>query len=480
MTYHVTIPRIGSFTAWRDAARGLAGAGVPPEAVDWSFEGDPAPLFPGDPPPAPQADLTVPRSFVSLASSVVWHSDPERFARLYAFLWRLRDQPRLMSDPGDGDLAALRGLAKNVHRCQHKMKAFVRFRDLGSNTNRRRFAAWFEPSHHTVEPTAPFFAKRFADMDWCIVTPGKTAMFEDGKVTFGPGQPKPDLPDDAAEGMWRTYYENIFNPARLMVNAMTSEMPRKYWKNMPETRAIPDLIRKAEERARGMAEAAPTLPPVFASRVQTQLDAHASRWNGPSDGLPAAIAACTRCPLHGPATQAVPGEGPLDAPLMLVGEQPGDHEDLSGRPFVGPAGQLLDRSMAAAGIDRAAVYLTNAVKHFRFTPHGKRRIHQRPEATHIDHCRWWLEAEKAAIKPALIVAMGATAAAALTGSGKDLMKRRGAIEHTSDGTPVLITIHPSYVLRLPEEHAKQDSAQQLADDLATAWTYVSPIDGIRD
>ncbi len=473
MSFLVPIPRIGTFDAWRDAARGLWGADVPPEEVDWLFEGDPAPLFPGAPPPGAQGALNVPCSFVSLASSAVWHSDPQRFGRLYSLLWRLRHDRYLISDPGDPELALLRGMAKNVHRCQHKMKAFVRFRDVGGDGPRRRFAAWFEPTHNTVEPTAPFFAKRFADMDWMIVTPGKTAIYEDGKLRFAPGQDKPDLPEDAAEGMWRTYYENIFNPARLMVKAMTSEMPRKYWKNMPETQAIPDLIRKAETRARNMAEAAPTLPPVFASRVQPQLDAHASRWDGPTDGLAAAISSCTRCPLHGPATQAVPGEGPMDTALMIVGEQPGDREDLEGRPFVGPAGLLLDQALQTVGIKRHEVYLTNAVKHFRFFPRGRRRIHQSPDRSHIDHCRWWLEAERAAIAPRMILAMGATAAQALTGSGKGLLARRGTVEKTSDGTPVLITVHPSYLLRLPEGAKAIKMRQAFEDDLRLARHFVT-------
>src|SRR5690606_19151967 len=139
------------------------------------------------------------------------------------------------------DLARLREMEKGVRRCAHKMKAFVRFRDLAPGAGgRRRFAAWFEPTHHTLEPTAPFFARRFADMDWFIATPEKTARFEGGALTFAEGAPRPDLPEDAAETLWTTYFRNIFNPARLKVQAMTSEMPRKYWKNLPEAGAIPD------------------------------------------------------------------------------------------------------------------------------------------------------------------------------------------------------------------------------------------------
>ncbi|QYX56506.1 UdgX family uracil-DNA binding protein [Roseovarius sp. SCSIO 43702] len=468
----MTLPRIGTFDAWRAAARGLATNGVAPEAVSWRLEGAAMALFEGAPPPEPRGELRVSKEFVTLARTAIWHRDPERFARAYALLWRLREDPRALRDPSDGDVAALERMARNVRRCQHKMKAFVRFRDAGGET-RRRFVAWFEPTHHTVEPTAPFFAKRFGDMDWVIATPDVTAAFEAGKLRLLPGQAAPDLPEDATEELWATYYCNIFNPARLKVQAMTSEMPRKYWKNMPETRAIPELIRGAQARAETMAEAAPTLPPVVASRVGRQLEAHRSRWEGPTEALPAAIHACTRCPLHGPATQAVPGEGPVEARLMIVGEQPGDQEDLAGRPFVGPAGQVLDRALAAAGIARDEVYLTNAVKHFRFTPRGKARIHNRPDAGHVEACRWWLDAERAQVKPALIVAMGATAAQALTGSGAGLMKRRGGIETAGDGTPVLVTIHPSYLLRLPDRAEAERLRAAFTADLARARERVA-------
>ena len=426
-------------------------------------------LFGTDMPPRPGVAPSVPRSFISMAQTVVWHSDPERFARLYAFLWRLRGAPQLMADRGDADLAHLRQMEKNVRRCQHKMKAFVRFREIGPpDTTRRSFAAWFEPTHHTVEPTADFFVRRFSDMDWRILTPDVSAVFENGALRFEPGQEKPDLPDDASEALWITYFQNIFNPARLKVRAMQSEMPKKYWKNMPEAAAIPDMIAGAPARARAMAEAAPTLPPARLEQVQAQLAGCTSVWDGPKDALPAAIAGCTRCPLHRNATQAVLGAGPPDARLMIVGEQPGDAEDLTGQPFVGPAGQLFDQIAQDVGLSRRQAYVTNAVKHFKFTPRGRRRIHQRPNASEIDRCRWWLDAEIAQVKPQMILAMGSTAAQSLTGKGDKITSRRGRIEKTAAGVPVLLTLHPSFLLRLPERAAKDHATAQFRHDLAQA------------
>lgn len=467
----VDVPRIGAAEAWREAARGLLNAGVPPEDVDWGDEERPRGLFDASAPPHPQGDVTVPRGFLGLARSVVWHADPSRFSRLYAFLWRLKDAPSLIQDRGDPDLVRLRRMEKNVHRCQHKMKAFVRFREIGDpHAPRRSFAAWFEPTHHTVEPTAEFFVRRFGDMDWCILTPDISAIFEGGKLRLEEGRARPDLPEDASEALWITYFRNIFNPARLKVQAMQSEMPRKYWRNMPEAAAIPELIATAPARARAMQAAAPTLPSLLTEKVQGQLAEHASAWEGAAEGLPAAINACTRCPLHRSATQAVLGEGPKDAALMVVGEQPGDLEDLQGRPFVGPAGQLFDQVADEVGLDRAQAFVTNAVKHFKFTPRGRRRIHERPNVGEVRQCKWWLDAERRLVRPKLILGMGATAALALTGSGEALLARRGRVEETPDGTPVLLTLHPSYLLRLPDKVRRDEAMAQFRADLTLAKT----------
>jgi uracil-DNA glycosylase family protein len=172
---------------------------------------------------------------------------------------------------------------------------------------------------------------------------------------------------------------------------------------------------------------------------------------------------CTRCPLYAHATQTVFGEGPADAHLVFVGEQPGDQEDLAGRPFVGPAGQLFDRALAEAGIDRARVYVTNAVKHFKFEPRGKRRIHKKPNAGEIKACRWWVERELTTIAPRLVVALGATAAASLAGHAVPIMKERGKITHFGERLG-LITVHPSFLLRMPDkDSAAREFAHFVAD-----------------
>src|SRR5215475_14454708 len=177
---------------------------------------------------------------------------------------------------------------------------------------------------------------------------------------------------------------------------------------------------------------------------------------------------CTACALYRDATQTVFGEGPARARLMLVGEQPGDKEDLAGKPFVGPAGNMLDRALAEAGIIREEVYVTNAVKHFKFWARGKIRLHQKPSTPEIKACRPWYERELAAIKPDLVVALGATAAHCVLGKITPINKNRGRPITSDDGTEVLVTVHPSYLLRLPDEDAKTAEYERFVEDLKIA------------
>jgi len=177
---------------------------------------------------------------------------------------------------------------------------------------------------------------------------------------------------------------------------------------------------------------------------------------------------CRACPLWKDATQTVFGEGSKNAQIMLVGEQPGDKEDLAGQPFVGPAGQMLDRALGEAGIDRSKVYVTNAVKHFKFVPRGKIRLHQKPNTAEIKACRQWYEREMAAIKPALVLAMGATAAQCVFGKITPINKNRGRLIDLDEGTKALVTVHPSYLLRLPDAEAKAREYKRFVEDLKIA------------
>jgi uracil-DNA glycosylase family protein len=184
--------------------------------------------------------------------------------------------------------------------------------------------------------------------------------------------------------------------------------------------------------------------------------------------LRAAEAACTRCSLYKHATQVVPGEGPSHAKFMLVGEQPGDKEDIAGKPFVGPAGRLLDQALADAGIPRNRTFVTNAVKHFKHEMRGKRRLHKRPNAYEIARCKWWLDLERRVVKPEVVVALGATAARSLTGRAVTIAKVRGAPIDLNDGARLVVTIHPSALLRIEDEADKRAKYREFVKDLKAA------------
>ena len=458
----VTLPTPDDFDAWRDAARPLAAAEVPPDDVVWQVGDASTDLFAGEAvaheAPA-SAGFTVPRPFIDLARNVVLANDPERFALLYTLLTRLKREPGLMEDRADPLLRRLDVLAKGVRRDIHKMRAFLRFREV-DEAGTPRFVAWFEPEHHIIRANAAFFVNRFASMRWSILTP-EVSLHWDGKaLSEGPGATKGDAPDgDPTEDVWKTYYASIFNPARVKIGAMLKEMPRKYWKNMPETALVPQLIANAQAREARMIETAPRQQPGGNSQVA---------WEALRDEA----AHCTRCHLYKHATQTVFGEGPVDARLMFVGEQPGDQEDLAGKPFVGPAGQVFNRALATAGVARDTVYVTNAVKHFKFEQRGKRRIHAKPGAGEIDACRWWIEQEQMLIRPEVTVALGATAARSLLGRVVTIGKERGRALTLPDGGQALITVHPSYLLRLQDKAQAENEFGLFVDDLKLAQSLL--------
>ena len=460
-----------SFDAWRVGARLALQCAVPPDQLDWLQGAEAslldAPALRADHAPAASTDAAtyVSRAFVELAATCLCHSDPQRMSLLYRMLWRIAGGERaLLSNPADVDVLRAMAMAQAVRRDSHKMKAFVRFREVPGQPD--AFIAWFEPEHQIVDRVAPFFARRFAGMRWTILTPSRSVRWDGSTLTFGDGASQADAPrDDAQEELWRTYYASIFNPARLNTRMMQQEMPARYWKHLPEATLLPRLVRDAGDRVQEMHDREAAAPrrriPERVAPVQSVLDAAPADL----DALRTAAQACRRCPLWEPATQTVFGEGPQNAKIMLVGEQPGDAEDLSGHPFVGPAGQLLDRALRELGIDRSALYMTNAVKHFRFERRGKRRIHNRPQSTHVNACRPWLMGEIENVRPQVIVCLGATAALAVFGAGFNLMRDHGRWHSLDDGTRAFATVHPAWVLRQAEGEAREAAYRLLVEDL---------------
>jgi probable DNA metabolism protein len=474
---------------FRREARRLLMEKTPPGNVNWFVasnpeadlfgpafdQGSPAAQGAGEPAATGPARIQVPGFFVPLCERAILHTDAGRFGLLYRLLWRLLHEPDLRHDPLDPDRMAAQQMARAVRRDMHKMTAFVRFRPLAAPTEdewRITHVAWFEPMHHIVEATAPFFARRFAQMPWAILTPERSARWNGRELAFGPGARREDAPPpDANEQLWLTYYQNIFNPARLKLKMMQKEMPRYYWKNLPEAVLIQPLTALSAQRSGRMIEQGASTPAHKrpASSVALRIVETPAMVQTPATlvDLAQAISRCRGCAIGQFATQAVPGEGPADARLMLVGEQPGDQEDLHGRPFIGPAGQLLDRALAQLGWQRNTLYLTNAVKHFKYEPRGKRRMHKTASQQEATICADWLEQEIALVQPQAIVALGATAARSLLGYPVAVNSARGEWRVRPDGLRVLITLHPAALLRM--ESQDMDSAfTQWIEDLRQA------------
>jgi uracil-DNA glycosylase len=441
------------FNSWREKARQHLQDNTPPDSIDWDL--DQHRLFSS---PNCQASseqlIKLPRDFLDHARTIALHRDPNRWELLYRIAWRIRNQnPNLLHIEVDDDIRQLILMRKAIARDIHKMRAFVRFRRV-EHEGADQFVAWYPPDHYILEANAPFFIDRFGSMRFAILTPDASLVWNLQEPAYAPGVPRSSAPaEDDFDDLWRTYYASIYNPARRNLAAMRSEMPVRRWIDLPETRIIPELVRTSSERVDAMVKKQVVSAAAFIPE------------GADLETLRQAVRKCSACELCALATQPVFGEGPDHTRVLLVGEQPGNDEDLAGRPFVGPAGRVLMDAMKAAGLDRANVYLTNAVKAFRFEERGKRRIHQKPGSVHIAACRPWLEAEISNVRPKTIVCLGATAAQSVLGRAVQIKVERGQpLKHPS-GANVVVTYHPSAILRLPDEVAKAEMIEALVEDL---------------
>ena len=454
-----------TFSGWQRAARGALREQRPPEDIIWQELNSEQPLLDiGEEAEAaisPPSRVKVPKSFVELASRVVCHSDPERWSQLYRVLWRItHGEHHLMQIMVDPDLHRLRQMEKAIRHDVHKMRAFVRFRTV-THEGATWYVAWFEPNHHIVEYNAPFFVDRFANMCWSILTPDRCAHWDEKSLSFTAGVTRAEAPtEDLAEKLWIKYYSGIFNPARVKTHAMQAEMPKKYWKNLPEAAVIPALLREAPTRVNSM------MAKSRAKKVDLEgYPAAPVPDTTELDLVREAAMGCQACPLYRNATQTIFGEGSARAKLVLLGEQPGDSEDLAGHPFIGPAGQLLDRALAEAGIDRSQAYVTNSVKHFKWEPSGKRRIHKKPSSREVAACRPWLEAELRLIAPQVLICLGSTAAQTVLGNEVRVLRDRGQFLLSEFSKQTFITVHPSSLLRAPDEETRARDYAQFVHDL---------------
>jgi probable DNA metabolism protein len=413
---------------WRQAARALIHAGVGPETLTWSVGGEPEPL------PEASGTFRVPRTLVSLASVAIQAREPERFGLLYSLVWRVNAGEKLLEDETDPDFSLVRRMALAVRADAHHMRTGMRFLPVAETAGGTRFLGWFEPAHFVLPANAQLTARRYPSLVWSIVTPDGAAHWDGSSLLFGSGL-RHAADDEALQAWWERHRRQVLEQAAPEVS-------------VPEAEALDEAPRPPDRPPLG--------PVVLRSRPDPGL------LRAGKDAL-----GCRRCPLHEAATQTVFGEGPADAAVMFVGEQPGDQEDTIGRPFVGPAGQMMDRAMEEAGIDRRIVYVTNAVKHFKFTPRGRRRIHQTPDIPEIQACGFWLDVERVHVRPRLLVLMGGSAARAVLGRAVTISRERGRVLTMADGQKVFVTVHPSFLLRIPDTTAKARAYQEFVRDLAS-------------
>jgi uracil-DNA glycosylase len=419
--HHIALASETDWDGWRQATRGLVLAGVEPHDVAWSVGRK------GDALPDGSGTFNVPRPLVSLASVAFQAREPERFGLLYGLVWRANAGEKVLDLDDDPDMLLARRLAHAVRAEAHRLRTLVRFMAVADG----RFLGWYAPAHYVLEASTQLMARRFPDYRFSIVTPDGSAHW-DGTLRFGAGL-RDAADDDTLRAWWDAHHAALLAEAREGTS-------------VPEAEPLDEAPRPPDR---------PPIGPVVLPWGMDQGLKDAAREAG----------VCRRCDLYANATQTVFGEGPARARAIFIGEQPGDQEDTIGRPFVGPAGQMLDRAMEEAGIDRRAVYITNAVKHFKFEPRGRRRIHQSPDAGEIQICRFWLDAERTRLRPSLLVLMGASGAHAVLGRRVAVTRERGRAFRTEDGQMVIVTVHPSYLLRIPDAGRKAAEYKAFVRDL---------------
>ncbi|MFT8418786.1 MAG: UdgX family uracil-DNA binding protein [Acetobacter sp.] len=406
------------FATWRNATRQYALAGALPDSLRWRVGsvGQDAlwTATPATDQPTFSPALNLSRRFVGVLGQALQRRDAERFTRLYRIVYRLAHDGLDLTDASDPDLMWLRQSVAAVRADT------LRFREAFSAFSASKADSYFctSPEHYIVEANSRFCMERNA-RPWQVVTPYRQMEWTGSTLRFA-APTQTQQPDTATQwqmdgtGIWRGYALSVLPPRRNDV------------------------------------EAATTLAMLGAQAMD-----------------------CRACALWRPASRTVFGEGPEHAAIMLVGEQPGDQEDQQGRPFVGPAGQMLDKALQEAGIQRDQVYVTNALKHFHFTWNGSRRLHHKPEAEHMAACRVWLDAERRLVRPALLVMLGATAASSVLQKPTTIARTRSRLFPLDGTTQGLVTVHPSYLLRLPDEASRMREYARFVEDLRLAASILA-------
>lgn len=446
-----------TFESWRKNARTLLEDKIHFDDVVWqtTTTGSLFDFMPDDHRPK-TSTIKIPREFIKDAAFVSTYNDDSTWSLLYRLLYRIAyEQKDLMDNPLDNDVLDFHRRMKLVGRDLHKMHAFVRFKEIKHN-DESIYMAWHRPDHRILKFSAPFFTDRFNGMNWIIFTEDESMSWINNELSFGPGISQKEAEAyDETEELWKTYYASTFNPARLKVKMMKSELPVRHWATLPEAQLIDGLIKEA-----------PYMVDRFIETQRTSAVASIPVNVSSLSELRTALPNCSACTICSKATNPVFGEGPSDADIVFVGEQPGAEEDIAGSPFVGPAGRLFMEALAKADIQRSDVYLTNAVKAFKWKDQDGFRKHVNPSSFEISACRPWVKAELEMIRPKILVCLGASAAQSVFGKVMKVNDSHGKVFQTALSDYTVILPHPSAILRMSNLEEKTRMLEQFENDIA--------------
>ncbi len=440
------------FESWRIKAKQLLVSNIKPDEINWITE-ETGFHFGQEWTDIEVTDSPrIPREYFEAASVVSCFRDDSTWTLLYRIAWRiLHEQRELLKISLDADVRELENRHKSVMRDLHKMKAFVRFKEVQQD-GKILYVAWHRPDHRISRLAAPFFKDRFNGMNWIIMTEDETINWDQKSLTFSEGVSSHNAPSiDSAEDLWKTYYSSIFNPARIKIGAMKKEMPVRHWKTLPESELITSLIDEAPERLKVFYDS--QRPNATQEKQLTYPE------------IKEALKSCRSCDICQKATGPVMGEGPLNARIMFIGEQPGNEEDQIGTPFIGPAGQLLEKALLKRGFNRNEIYITNAVKGFKWIYQSSMRLHRSANASEISACKPWLKQELNLIKPQIVVCLGRSAAQSILGKMVKMEEVRGKFFSSSVCDKTIILPHPSSILRIQNPNEREIAFNRFVEEL---------------
>jgi uracil-DNA glycosylase len=443
-----------SFDEWRLDVLKLLQMNTTPNDVLWSFDDHQPNLWFDSINSDANFPLKIPARLKELLMTLSMHQSPTRWNLMYRILYRtIHGEKNLLDDPGDPDVAAALRMQYEIEKDIHRFHAFLRFKKHIDNEG-EIFIAFYKPDHSILRAALQTFVERFGSMRWVIFTPEcsaywntKTLAIQDTKIDI------PQVNDQEMETLWSSYYSSVFNPTRSNEKLLKQHIPSRFRSNMPELEDVDHLLQNASKRTDHMIESAPSL--AISSSVESLQD------------LNIQLQQCVACPIGLNGTRAVAGQGSFGG-IMLIGEQPGDEEEKSGNPFVGPAGEVLNQVFHDLNLNRNMIYITNAVKHFKFVMRGKSRIHDRPSPAEIGICRSWLNEEIRFVQPPVIICLGASAAQSVLGVKLDVGKNLNKEFTHPSGAIILVTYHPAAILRVPDPDRKREMYSQILRSLANA------------